>query len=58
MVIDHAYNGHTQVAPYTKRDAESQARQDGHDVPPGQTEAGTVHHWHLLLLHQLRTALC
>lgn len=58
VVIDHADNGHTQIAPNAKRDAESQAGQDCNDVPPGQTKAGTVHHWQLLLLHQLRTAFC
>lgn len=58
VVIDHADNGHSQVAPDAKRDAESQAGQDGDDVPPGQTKTGTVHHWQLLLLHQLRTAFC
>lgn len=57
MIIDHAYNGHTQVAPDAKGDAEAQARQDGDDVPPGQAEAGAVHHRQLLLLHQLRTTL-
>lgn len=58
MVIDHAYNGDTQVAPDAEGYAESQARQDGDDVPPGQAKAGTVHHRQLLLLHQLGTALC
>lgn len=58
VVVDHAYDGHTEVAADTKRDAEPQARQDGDDVPPGETEAGTVHHGHFLLLHQLRAALC
>lgn len=57
VVIDHANNGNTQVTPDAKRDAESQARQDGDDVPSRQAKAGTVHHRHLLLLHQLRTAL-
>ena len=58
MVIDHAHNGHTQVTPDTKRDAEPQTRQDGDDVASGQAKAGTVHHWQFLFLHQLRTALC
>lgn len=57
VIIDHAYNGYTQVAPDTKGDAEPQAGQDGYDVPPWQTKAGTVHHRQLLLLHQLRTSL-
>lgn len=56
MIIDHANNGNTQVAPNTKGDAEAQAAQDGNDVPPGEAEAGAVHHWQLLLLHQLRAA--
>lgn len=45
VVVDHAHNGHAQVAPDAKRDAESQARQDGDDVPSWQAKAGTVHHW-------------
>lgn len=57
VVIDHAYNGHTQIAPDAKRDAESQARQDGDDVPSRQAKAGAVHHRQLLLLHQFRTTL-
>lgn len=58
VVINHADNGHTQVAPDAERDAESQAGQDGDDVPSGHAETGTVHHRKLLLLHQLRTPLC
>lgn len=58
VVVNHADNGHTQVAPDTKRDAESQTGQDGDDVPSGQAETGTVHNRKLLLLHQLRTPLC
>lgn len=58
VVVNHADNGHTQVAPDTKRDAEPQTRQDGDDVPSGHAEAGTVHHRKLLLLHQLWTPLC
>lgn len=34
MVIHHANNGNAQVAPDPERNAESQARQDGDDVPP------------------------
>lgn len=58
VVVNHADNGHAQVAPDAKRDAESQAGQDGDDVPSGQAETGTVHHGKLLLRHQLRTPLC
>lgn len=57
LVIHHADNGHTQVAPNAKRDAKSQAGQDCDDVAPRQAKAGAVHHWKLLLLHQLGTAL-
>lgn len=57
VVIDHAYDGHTQVAADAKGNAESQARQDGNDVTPWQAEAGTINHWQFLLLHQLGTAV-
>lgn len=58
VVVNHADNGHTQVAPDAKRDAEPQTGQDGDDVPSGHAETGTVHHRKLLLLHQLWTPLC
>lgn len=58
MVVDHAHNSHTQIAPDAERDAEPQARQDGDDVPPWQAEASAIHDWQLLLLDQFRASLC
>lgn len=58
MVIDHADNGHTQIAPDAERDAEPQARQDGDDVPPWQAKASAIHDRQLLLLNQFRPSLC
>lgn len=57
MAVDHADDGHAQVTSDAKGDAETNAGEDGDDVAPGQAEACTVHHGHLLLLHQLRPAL-
>lgn len=57
MAVHHADDGHAQVAPDAKGDAEADAGEDGDDVAPGQAEARAVHHGHLLLLHQLRPAL-
>lgn len=57
MLIDHADDGHTQVAADAERDTEAQAREDGNDVAAWQTEACAVHDRELLLLHQLWPAL-
>lgn len=54
MAVDHADNGHAQVTPDTKRDAETNAREDGDDVAPRQAKACAVNYWQLFLLHQLR----
>lgn len=58
VVVDHAHNGHAQIAPDAERDAEPQARQDGDDVSPWQAKASAIHNWQLLLLNQFRTSLC
>lgn len=58
MVIDHADNGHAQIAPDAERDAEPQARQDGNDVSPWQAKASAIHNRQLLLLNQFRASLC
>lgn len=57
MAVHHADDGHAQVTSDPKGDAETNTREDGDDVAPGQAEARAVHHGHLLLLHQLRPAL-
>lgn len=57
VAVDHADDGHSQVAPDTEGDAEPDAGEDCDDVAPGQAEACAVHHRHLLLLHQLWPAL-
>ena len=57
VAVYHADNGYAQVASDTKGDAETKTREDGDDVAPGQAKARTVHHGHLLLLHQLWSAL-
>lgn len=57
VAVDHADDGHAQVASNAKGDAEADAGEDGDDVASGQTEARAVHHGHLLLLQQLRPAL-
>lgn len=58
MAVDHADDGHAQVTPNTKRDAEANAREDGDDVAPRQTEARAVHHGQLFLLHRLWSSFC
>lgn len=35
VVVDHFYNGHTEVAPDAKGDAEAQTAEDGDDVALG-----------------------
>ena len=57
MAVDHADDGHTQVTPDSKGDAEANTGEDGDDVAPGQAEARAVNHGHLLLLHHLWPAL-
>lgn len=58
VAVDHADDGHAQVAPNPERDAEADAREDGDDVAPRQAEAGAVHHGQLFLLHRLWPSLC
>lgn len=58
VVVDHADDGHTQVTADAEWDAEAQAWQDGDDVTTWQPETRAVHDGKLLLLHQLRAALC
>lgn len=58
VAVDHADDGHAQVTPDPKRDAEADAREDGDDVAPGQAEARAVHHGQLFLLHHLWSSLC
>ena len=41
-VVDHADDGHAQVAPDAEGDAEAEAAQHGDDVPAGEAEAGAV----------------
>lgn len=57
VAVDHADDGHAQVASYPKGDAEADAGEDGDDVPSGQTKACAIHHGHLLLFDQLWPAL-
>lgn len=57
VAVDHADDGHAQVAPDAEGDAEADAREDGDDVAPGQAEARAVHHGLLLFRHLLRPAL-
>lgn len=57
VIVDHAHNGHAQIAPDAERDAEAQAGQDGDDVAARQAEAGAIHNGQFLLLHQLGTSL-
>lgn len=42
VVVDHLNNGHTEVAPDAKGDAEAQTTEDGNDVALGQTSTATV----------------
>lgn len=42
VVVDHFYNGHTQIAANTKWDTETQATKNGNDVALGQAEAATI----------------
>ena len=58
MAVDHADDGHAQVTSDTEGDAEADSRENGDNVAPGQTEACAVNNGNLLLLHQLRPALC
>lgn len=58
VAVDHADDGHAQVTPDPKRDAEADAGEDGDDVAAGQAEACAVHHGQLFLLHHLWSTLC
>lgn len=42
VVVDHLHNGHTEIAPDAKGDAEAQTTEDGNDVALGQTSTATV----------------
>lgn len=57
VAVDHADNGHAQVTPDTKRDAEADAGQDGNDVASRQAKTCAVYNGQVLLLHQLGPSL-
>lgn len=42
VVVDHFDNGHAEVAPDAKGDAEAQTAEDGDDVALGQTSTAAV----------------
>lgn len=48
-VVDHAHDGHAQVAADAEGDAEAEAAEDGDDVAAGQPEAAAVAQGGLLL---------
>lgn len=57
VIVDHADNGHPQVAPDAKADAKAQATEDGDDVAAWEPKAGTVHKGLVFLRHLDRPAL-
>lgn len=57
VVIDHADDGHAEIAAYAEGDAKSNTRENGDDVAARHPKAGAVHNGQFLLLHHLWPSL-
>lgn len=57
IIINHADNGHAQVASDAKADAETQTAEDGNDVTAREAKAGAVYDGLGLLRHFNRPPL-
>lgn len=57
VVVDHADNGHAEVAANAEGDAKTKTREDSDDVATRQPKACAVHDGQLFLLHHLRPSL-
>lgn len=57
VVVDHADNGHAEVAANAEGDAKTKTGEDSDNVAARQPEACAVHDGQLFLIHHLRPSL-